>query len=591
MTTSLESLSPTVSLDIATSARRRVGWRVTAGLAIALFVIPVLFDLAVSGVRGGYRYVAADSFYYLTVARNAATTRRFTFDQERATNGFHPLWQVLLVPLYMIAAWIGFSDATFLGIVVVFNLLLISMALYWIARVLKEGDALAPLFILMPVGVMAVMISPIWLALGQTGVRGQSGPEGGRPLYATLWSYANGMESSLVLLIYGAIAILFVQGWHTRNLTRGTAFGFVLGALCLARLDHAPLPLLVVAWLLVSAARRRTAVGPALAAAGACVAVVGAYLVLNQIGFGDPLPVSGRLKTSFPHLAAENLNLLKRVIRRQWPGLGLATRLAQATIPVLGAGAYLLVSSIRRRSASPTDVLFALTAVAVILIGVYNVAFVDFWHQGHWYYPMSSLWLSAVIVRECGRRSWREPLPVGPWCAWALPSSVLILIVFVGLCRDPAYHKDFAVFQLEEAPRILAHYGAERPRVVEYDDGIIAYATGYPAMSGTGYVLDSEAVPYFKRKRLLDLAMARGFDRFASIQYLRPPAQIVPSVGESSRSSPQLHQWLVWNVGSRALVHYEFVIDYRSESGRYVIFRILPAADRSRRYDRRVSRE
>ena len=79
MTTSLESLSPTVSLDITTSARRRVGWRVTAGLAIALFVIPVLFDLAVSGVRGGYRVRCRRLVLrYLTVARNAATTRRFT---------------------------------------------------------------------------------------------------------------------------------------------------------------------------------------------------------------------------------------------------------------------------------------------------------------------------------------------------------------------------------------------------------------------------------------------------------------------------------------------------------------------------------
>lgn len=577
----LEILKPTVSVDSRASLRGCVGWRVTAGFAIALLVLPVLFDLAVSGERGSYRYVAADSFYYLTVARNAATMGRFSFDQERATNGFQPLWQVLLVPVYQVARWAGISDGGFLGIVVVLNLLLVSVALYWIAIVVRERGVLPPLFIVMPVGVLALLISPMWIALGQVGVRAQSAAEGGRPLYATLWSYANGMESSLVLLIYGAIAIVFVRGWHTRSPAHGAAFGLVLAALVLARLDHAPLPLLIVGCLLVAAARRRTAIAPALAATAACGAVVGAYLAFNQIAFGDPLPVSGRLKTSFPHLVDWNLNLLDRTLRGRWPGLGLAARLAQATIPVLAAGVYLLTSRGRRHGASATDVLFALTAVAVIGIGVYNVAFVQFWHQGHWYFPMSSFWMSAVTVRALGRRFWREPVPIPSWCAWALPSSALVLAVFIALGRDPGYHRDFAAFQLEEVPRIRAHYGAERPRLVEYDDGIVAYATGYPAMSGTGLTLDREAVRYFTQKRLFDLAMARGFDRIASIQYFRPPGEMVPKAGEPATSSPALRQWIEFHLGSRALVNYEFLVEYRSESGRFVILRGRPVRGRS----------
>lgn len=40
-----------------------------------------------------------DAFYYLQVARNVATGRGFTFDGHTPTNGFQPLFQLLLVPV------------------------------------------------------------------------------------------------------------------------------------------------------------------------------------------------------------------------------------------------------------------------------------------------------------------------------------------------------------------------------------------------------------------------------------------------------------------------------------------------------------
>ena len=39
----------------------------------------------------------------------------------------------------------------------------------------------------------------------------------------------------------------------------------------------------------------------------------------------------------------------------------------------------------------------------------------------------------------------------------------------------------------------MAHYGDSPPRLIEYDDGIVAYATGFPTMSGLGLTLDREA--------------------------------------------------------------------------------------------------
>ena len=44
--------------------------------------------------------VADDSFYYFQIARNAAAGNGITFDGVEPANGFHPLWFVLLLPIY-----------------------------------------------------------------------------------------------------------------------------------------------------------------------------------------------------------------------------------------------------------------------------------------------------------------------------------------------------------------------------------------------------------------------------------------------------------------------------------------------------------
>ncbi|MFH1841774.1 MAG: hypothetical protein ABIF77_01070 [bacterium] len=44
--------------------------------------------------------IADDAYYYFTIARNLAEGLGPTFDGLASSNGFHPLWQFLLVPLF-----------------------------------------------------------------------------------------------------------------------------------------------------------------------------------------------------------------------------------------------------------------------------------------------------------------------------------------------------------------------------------------------------------------------------------------------------------------------------------------------------------
>jgi hypothetical protein len=44
-----------------------------------------------------------DAFYYFTTARNIAEGRGITFDGLSTTNGFHPLWMAICVPVFSLA--------------------------------------------------------------------------------------------------------------------------------------------------------------------------------------------------------------------------------------------------------------------------------------------------------------------------------------------------------------------------------------------------------------------------------------------------------------------------------------------------------
>lgn len=72
---------------------RRGGWPLL--LALAAFV---LFLADIIGLRDhGGLFAEDDAYYYLVTAKNIAATGRSTFDGQSLTNGYHPLWMIVLV--------------------------------------------------------------------------------------------------------------------------------------------------------------------------------------------------------------------------------------------------------------------------------------------------------------------------------------------------------------------------------------------------------------------------------------------------------------------------------------------------------------
>ena len=48
-------------------------------------------------------FLTDDAFYYFKTAQNIAEGNGITFDGVNPTNGFHPLWMIICVPIFALA--------------------------------------------------------------------------------------------------------------------------------------------------------------------------------------------------------------------------------------------------------------------------------------------------------------------------------------------------------------------------------------------------------------------------------------------------------------------------------------------------------
>lgn len=98
-------------------------------LAVALAVAALRLAVIWTGRAEG-SLLADDAYYYFTLAHHIAHGAGATFDTLTPTNGFHPLWQLLLVPLFAVLRDDPFTPVrASLSLALVFDLA--SAALLW----------------------------------------------------------------------------------------------------------------------------------------------------------------------------------------------------------------------------------------------------------------------------------------------------------------------------------------------------------------------------------------------------------------------------------------------------------------------------
>lgn len=561
-------------------------------LTLVVLVVPYLGTLLLGGRDAKFGLAAPDTYYYLVVARNAVEHRLVSFDQSLTTNAFHPLWQLVLIVLY--AVFHLFSAPGDVAIVasLVAGLLLVGGGLVALARAMTAtGARLSPLLVGLPLGLYALLL---YAGLGSV-VR-----------WNTLWGYANGMESGLLLGMYGALALAYVRLDPKRIRKQAPLFALLCAGFTLARLDHAILPALIVGagFTRAAIAHDRQQMRFWLVCGGTVLFVLTAYMLINVAYSGSALPVSGRLKSSFPHPIRDNFVHTVNFFRdSEKIGTTLRVRLAQLLIPLAVAAAWGLARRRRRprparlgpapRSRSerrrmtrvspqtpnvPEDRyrdFLVLTGWSVVGLFLYNYLYVKPFNQGFWYTPVSVLFVSLLGLHAVARMRWHQALVQSSrvQIACAVSLAVATITFFAAAFRDPGGH-EFAHFYYVNAPQARAHYAATTsPKLLCNDDGIVAYALGYPTMNAICLALDTEAARVARRSylHLFDLAYTRGFRHFTSCRYTRGYDGTPVRAGATQ---PELRDW--FGLTPRELPNHELRLDFVSQDSLFAIGRFEP---------------
>lgn len=248
-----------------------------------------------------------DAGYYFQIAKNLADGNGSSFDGIHKTNGYQPLWLLVLTAIHWLLT-INNDSMLRLILIVQFFAAVFALGLLWRAfnTAFKES-----------VSVTALMIA----------------------IAAAFLPSINGMESMLLLAMISALLFIFTRTTDTAevNYSQGYLLGLVVGAIVLCRLDLIFLPIAIgILWLasIISTPYERVYRLLVLAAftAGTACAVC-PYLALNFVSTGHLLPISGVLKSSFPNINSP-LAMPDHIGVREMFGL-------------LGAHMYLLASLIR----------------------------------------------------------------------------------------------------------------------------------------------------------------------------------------------------------------------------------------------------
>lgn len=527
--------------------------RVILFVTCLLLAVPVLIDLLRAPKVRPFGYVAADTFYYLSVARNFVEHGIPSMDGIHATNGFHPLWQLAATIVYGVCKLVGHPNASVFGIVLA-SLACAVGAVWLLGRTIERAIGYLPApFVLLPFGIYALGILPHYALsdrdryLVEGHWYGPNGWSGTPPVYGTLYSLVNGMESSLVLLAFATVAWAMLRSAddEPRPTRRAATMGGALAFLCLARLDHGAFvlfPLLLWAFDVVGGGERRR---PALAACLAFAIPLAVYVIINLAYADAAFPVSGANKSTFPLPSAgtvnEALELLRHPLARQpiWRIFRHAPTVLSLLSSVLYVAIFVRVRAARRSLvielrdfATPFDGFLVKMTPGIWLLGGYNTVFVNANGIGEWYHPIAMIYMSlallSIYVWLSGLVRQRLATSVA-----ALPARRLALARVAGLAAMSAlviagfvrhqvradYHAKWVKLFWEIGPRVSQLLGNQPLKLIEYDDGIIGFSLNAPVVSGSRLGLDAEAAKASAAGHLVDLAVDRGFDTFATFVY------------------------------------------------------------------------
>lgn len=499
--------------------------RLTHALAFKLFallvtLLPVVVVTLDRGGQAPFWFLAGDAYLYLGIAQ-ASEGLGFSFDGIAPTNGFHPLWQIWLRVLFLILP--GSPMA-------VMHAVLWSAVALTAVGVLTLGGAIARATGSWALALLAV--PGVWfLALGQ----------GFRNL--PVWAFMNGMEAALVFALSGLLA-LSIASWPgpRAGVLRYLKLGLILALLVLARLDEAFLVAGMALGVLIwpgGGIVRRPLMAMLVALPGAVV--VSAYIAWSFATTGLSLPVSGAAKgegalipnlwvtaaTIFAPLQDLRASLTDYELDRGTL-LGAAFRVVQLLAPALYAVIWVWILRRWFRDA-PWHGLMVGLGLGVILKTLYSFGFVNFWHQGYWYFAvaMMATTLATALLLAPGHRTLVIAHPAtGRLTAMALGGFALLHASLWGpMILEQPRHAIKAQFWAErEETAVALQVAAPGAGLLEFGDGAINFML-HPIPTRHGFVFagDASSLLALQAGRLLAASGNQGFRVLTSYEYLHVP--------------------------------------------------------------------
>ncbi len=251
-------------------------------LGVAFFLFGVHVYLALTSANSFLNWFSFDdAFYYFKTAQNIVAGRGVTFDGTGPTNGFHPLWMLLLLPLFFLSHGDGLL-ALRLVLVLVGGLLGAAVGLFYFQGRRYFG-ATATLLVL--------LVGVLWPS-------------------RYLGIVTGGMESTLsVLTLVGFWASLAAleQAEREAKWQAVVPVGIAAALTMLARLDNALIVAVAGLLLLYRWLRLRISwphrVRLALAYGLPGLLSVGGFLLWSRLVVGTWLPISSQVKTWWGSLA------------------------------------------------------------------------------------------------------------------------------------------------------------------------------------------------------------------------------------------------------------------------------------------------
>lgn len=459
-------------------------WRWATGLVpMALAASAVrLWMVAVPPYDRAVGLFDDDAYYYFRVARNLARGAGSTFNGIDLTNGYHPVWQALLVPVFAVA-----DGRAALVLVTV-----VSSVLYVCSAVLLQRIG-------QHCGHPALVVTCATPLL----VSGVVGP--------SFWF--SGMETGLLLTALLALSLLYLRRMSdTQVPRRGSVLvlGAAMALVVLARLD-AVFPMLVLG--LATAATwwrfgvRRCLILTGVLAAPAA-ATLAAYLAGNLAVFGTALPVSGQAKAlgggGFnAGVVAQFLSAPVVFGQELWVGL------AALVVALVALWTTPRGSSLRSLMRLGVTLLVG----GVLTVGYY--AATSSWTLWAWYFyaaPLSLVMTApGVLVRlPLPQMTWRRAASVAP--------ALVVLLVAVTAGRLASGGVTRAAF-VENGPVLAARLAAVAPVDAPMAMGDRAGSVGFhlrrPLIHLEGLVESAGYLRALQDGRVPDFLAQRGVGFYA----------------------------------------------------------------------------